>query len=49
MSEFENDDLHQAWPEAEYHIVPDAGHSAFEPGTRNRLVAAMEKLKTLAH
>ncbi len=43
------DDLHEAWPEAEYHIVPDAGHSAFEPGTRSRLVAAMEKLKALAH
>ena len=25
-------DLHRAWPEAELRIVPDAGHSAFEPG-----------------
>jgi proline iminopeptidase len=39
------DDLHRAWPEAEYTIVPDAGHSAFEPGIRSRLVAAMEALK----
>ena len=39
------DDLHRAWPEAEYTIVADAGHSAFEPGIRSRLVAAMEALK----
>jgi len=39
------DDLHRAWPEAEYTIVPDAGHSAFEPGIRSRLVAATEELK----
>ncbi len=25
-------DLHRAWPEAKLVIVPDAGHSAFEPG-----------------
>jgi proline iminopeptidase len=40
------DDLNRAWPEAEYHIVPDAGHSAFEPGIRSRLVAATEGFKT---
>jgi len=39
--------LHRAWPEAEYHLVPDAGHSAFEPGIRSRLVSAMEALKRL--
>ena len=39
------DDLHQAWPEAEYVIVPDAGHSAFEPGIRSRLVSATEAFK----
>ena len=39
------DELARAWPEAEYKIVNDAGHSAFEPGTRARLIAAMEKLK----
>lgn len=41
-------DLHCAWPEARYEIVDDAGHSAFEPGIRSRLVAAMEWFKTLA-
>jgi proline iminopeptidase len=39
------DDLHRAWPEAEYHVVADAGHSAFEPGIRSRLVAATEDFK----
>jgi proline iminopeptidase len=39
------DDLHRAWPEADYAIVPDAGHSAFEPGIRSRLVAATESFK----
>jgi proline iminopeptidase len=40
------DDLHRAWPEAEYVVVPDAGHSAFEPGIRSRLLAATEQFKT---
>ena len=31
-------DLHRAWPEAELRIVPDAGHSAFEPGITHELV-----------
>jgi proline iminopeptidase len=39
------DDLHVAWPEAEYTVVPDAGHSAFEPGIRSRLVQATEDFK----
>ena len=39
------DDLHRAWPEAEYVVVPDAGHSAWEPGITAQLVMAMEKLK----
>ena len=41
------DELHRAWPEAEYLVVPDAGHSAMEPGIRRALVAAMEKYKSL--
>jgi len=39
------DDLHRAWPQAQYHIVPDAGHSAFEPGIRSRLIAATQELR----
>lgn len=34
------DDLCQAWPEAEFIIVPDAGHSSHEPGIRDQLIAA---------
>ena len=40
------DDLHRVWPEAEYHIIPDAGHSAWEPGICSALVRACEKFKT---
>jgi proline iminopeptidase len=40
------DDLHRAWPEAEYVVVPDAGHSAWEPGICAELVKAMERFKT---
>lgn len=35
----------RAWPEAEYVIVPDAGHSALEPSIRSALVQATEKFK----
>jgi proline iminopeptidase len=35
--------LHRAWPEAELLIVPDAGHSALEPGTTRALVAATDR------
>ncbi len=34
------DDLHRAWPEAQYVIVPGAGHAAFEPGIRSQLIVA---------
>jgi len=39
------DELARAWPEAEYVVVTDAGHSAMEPGIRSQLVAATERLK----
>ena len=39
------DELASAWPEADYVIVPDAGHSAMEPGIREHLVMATERLK----
>ena len=39
------DDLARAFPEAEYHIIADAGHSAFEPGIRGKLIETMEQLK----
>ena len=39
------DALARAWPEAEYIIVRDAGHSAMEPGIREQLVLAGERAK----
>jgi proline iminopeptidase len=39
------DDVVQRWPEADYRIIPDAGHSAFEPGICRELVKAMEEFK----
>jgi proline iminopeptidase len=39
------DALAQAWPEAQYIVVPDAGHSAMEPGVREQLVMATERAK----
>jgi proline iminopeptidase len=33
-------ELHQAWPEAEFIVIPDAGHSAMEPGIIKALMAA---------
>jgi proline iminopeptidase len=41
------DEIARAWPEAEYVIVPDAGHSAMEPGIRAALVEATESLKRM--
>ena len=39
------DDLHRSWPEAEYVVVADAGHSAREPGIARELVAATNRLR----
>jgi proline iminopeptidase len=40
-------DLVDAWPGAELQIIPDAGHSAMEPGTRAALVAATDRYRSL--
>lgn len=42
------DALARAWPGIEYTVVPDAGHSAMEPGIRKALVAATERFKRRA-
>ena len=39
------EDLHRAWPEAQYIVVQEAGHSAWEPGIRAQLIAATERFK----
>ncbi len=36
-------DLHKAWPEAAFSIVPDAGHSSFESGIIHELVQATDR------
>jgi proline iminopeptidase len=36
-------DLKKAWPEADLRIVPDAGHSAFEPGITRELILATDR------
>ena len=41
------DELARAWSEAEYIVVPDAGHSALEPGIRAALVAATDGFRSL--
>jgi proline iminopeptidase len=35
-------ELHRAWPEAELRVIPDAGHSAGEPGIVSALVDATD-------
>ena len=37
--------LHQAWPQAELHMIDAAGHAAFEPGTARALVDATEAFR----
>jgi len=38
-------DLHQAWPQAEYVVIEDAGHSVWEPGILSAVIDATEKFK----
>ena len=35
-------DLHKAWPEAEFHMIPDAGHAFSEPGIRTAIMDATD-------
>ncbi len=41
-------DLHRAWPEAEFVIVPDAGHAFDEPGILDALINATDRFATLS-
>jgi proline iminopeptidase len=38
-------ELHRAWPEADLRVVPDAGHSAAEPGNLHELVTATDRYR----
>lgn len=42
-------DLKRAYPEATLHIVPDAGHSAQEPGIISELISATNKFRDLEY
>jgi len=37
--------LHKAWPEADFRVVADAGHSAFELGNTHELVSATDRFR----
>ena len=39
-------DLHRAWPEADFRLVPDAGHAASEPGIVHELISATDRFRT---
>ncbi len=39
--------LHKAWPEADYIIVPDGGHSSLDPSIRSRLLEMTDSLRTI--
>ena len=50
LSLFNNNKLHiplQVYPEAEFNVVSDSGHSAKEVGTTHILVEAADKYSTL--
>jgi proline iminopeptidase len=38
-------ELHRAWPEADFKVIPDAGHSATEPGIISALVEATDRFR----
>jgi len=40
-------ELHKKWPQSELYIIPDAGHSAKEPGIISKLVDATDKYRKL--
>lgn len=39
--------LHKQWPQAELHIIEEAGHSAMEPGVRSRLIELTDRFADL--
>src|SRR5262249_41556265 len=38
-------DLHRAWPEADFKVIPDAGHASTEPGILSALVEATDRFR----
>ncbi|HEY6864837.1 MAG TPA: prolyl aminopeptidase [Burkholderiales bacterium] len=39
-------ELHAAWPEAVFRMVPDAGHSVWEPGIQSEVIEATERFRS---
>jgi len=39
--------LKKSWPQAELHMIPDAGHAAKEDGIISELVKACDKFATI--
>ena len=39
-------DLHKNWPEAEFHLIPDAGHAFDQPGILDAIIAATDRFAT---
>ncbi len=40
-------DLHRAWPQAEFHLIDDAGHATTEPGILSALIDATDRFLSL--
>jgi len=40
-------ELHKAWSEAEFVVIPDAGHSVSEPGIKDALIRATDRFAAL--
>ncbi|WP_428407176.1 prolyl aminopeptidase [Hyphococcus sp.] len=40
-------ELHQAWPEAEFNLIDDAGHAASEPGIIDALVRTTDRFASI--
>ncbi len=40
-------ELHKKWPEANFHVIPDSGHSMLEAGIRNKLIEYTNKFLVL--
>jgi proline iminopeptidase len=40
-------ELHRRWPEADFHVTPDAGHAASEPGTTATLLEATDRFRNI--
>ncbi|KFF59196.1 proline iminopeptidase [Cryobacterium sp. MLB-32] len=36
-------DLHKTWPEAEFHLIPDAGHAFDQPGILDAIITATDR------